>query len=290
MTEITPLILTWRQALLGLLPRWLRGKRVVGSSDPNEGFYGHRISYGIGVVQDAAGTALKLGLMASYPGQGDATALALTGAARGILRGPSESDEAYAERLRFWRQVRRRQGNAFALMEQLQAYLQPYGVAIRVQYDDGTRYQLDPHGYLQVSQGYAGTTVAHFDTVTWNWDGTPDPARFWVILCDTEETLWVSDGTWATAGYWWDRNTDDATWSGTSLDPLTKDTGPTYGSTASYAVVQGLLSIIADWTPPHANFMGAIWCFDESSFNSIAPDGTWGNPGNRSQNYVYWNN
>jgi hypothetical protein len=283
------LTLTWRSALLNLLPRWLKGKRSEGSEDENSGHWGTRLNYALGVVQDAMGDALNAGLVASYPGLGDAWALALQGQARGIIRGLGETDESYAVRLRFWRQARKRKGNAFALMEQIQAYLAPYRVTLRVQYDDGTRYQLNPGGYLRAPAGYAGTGFVEFDSVTWNWDGTTDPTRFWILLCDTEETLWVSDGIWTDAGYWNDRNTSDGTISGSNLDPLANgDTTPTYGSTASYSTVQGILALVRYWAPPHSTPMSVIYCFDESTFDSIAPDGTWNHPGSRSQDYVYW--
>jgi hypothetical protein len=288
---VTDLILTWRSALRGLLPRWLLGKHTVDNDDPNAGFWGTRLHYGIGVVQDDIGTAFHLGLQSSFPGLGDETALALTGQARGILRGPSESSAAYASRLRFWRQSRRRKGNAFALMEQLQAYLQPFNVTIRIQYDNGVRYQLAPGGYLVGPQGYQGTSFATFSTVAWNWDGATVPTRFWVILEGElgAVPMFSSDGTWATSGLWNDRNTDDGTYDGTNLDSLAgSDTTPTYGSTASYSVVQGLLALIEEWTPPHAQFVCAIYAFDGTTFGDLSPDGTWANAGNRSQNYVYW--
>lgn len=281
-------ILTWRRALTGMVPRWLLGKPTEGSNDPNSGFWGQRLLHGIGVVVDALGTSLHLGLLSSYPGFGDETALALIGLARGIWRGPTESSAAYATRLRYWRQSRKRQGNPFALMEQLQAYLQPYGMTACIQYDDGTRLQLNPGGFAQAPKGYAGTNYAEVTWSSWNWDSVLDPTRFWLILMPSD-ALWSNDGEWADAGNWWDLNTSDGSSLGTILDPLAAgDDTPTYGSTASYAVVQGLLSLVEEWTPPHARCDCVILCFDSVSFAALSPNGTWGNPGNRSLDYVYW--
>jgi hypothetical protein len=281
--------LTWRSAIAQLLPRWVKGAHQEGNPDPNAGWFGWRAMHVVGLVIDAMGDSLNEGLWKAFPGAvDDETALALQGAERGILRGPLESSAAYARRLHLWRQSRKRQGNPIELAVQIQAYLQPYGVTVQVQYSDGTCYTVDPGAYLVTD--YQGADVVHATSRAWNWDGVNEPTRFWLLLGPaTPNTPWASDGTWGDAGLWRDLNTDDGTAVGVVLDPLAGgDTTPTYGSTASLAIVQGLLALAQDQTPPHARCDCIILAFDMTDLAAIAPDGTWGDAGNRDQSYVYW--
>lgn len=267
-------IIKYRFAIPSGAPRWLKG------------FWGSRILYTIGLFFDNAGDTLDQGLKYAYPypGCGPGGALHLIGAARGIIRGPAEGDDSYIKRLIGWRQSRKRKGNAFALMEQLQAYLQPYNQKVWVQCDDGTRYTLAPGGY-QYAQDYQSAPVCpvSIDSVSWNWDGTQSLNRCWVILDCTG--LWTTDLTWADAGLWNDYNTSDATITGTVLDPLSTDPTPTYGSTASYSTAQGILQLVRDWQSANATPVSVILSFDGTY---PSPDGTWGNAGNRSLSFVYW--
>lgn len=280
-------VLTYRDSLPGMVPRWLKG------------FYGVRLLYAIGTTLDALGDSFNEGLCRRFPapinpllnhvpeGTFDPYALQLLGRQRGIRRGPLETDQSYALRLRYWRQSRKRKGCAYPLMEQLQAYLQPYPVQIRIHYDTGVRLFLAAGGFVYAPEGYltapAGTVV--IDTHTWNWGGGSDVSRYWVALYGHP---WNRDGTWSDPGLWNDYNTSDGTLIGTVLDPLSTDPTPTFGSTASLSTVSGVRAILDDWTPPHARCSGVILAFDQSSFDAISPDGSWNLPGNRDPQYVYW--
>jgi len=289
-------LFSYRDTLSAIVPRWLSG------------YIGSRFIYALGVTVDALGESLDDGIKYKFPiknsdGIYSDYQLSLLGAERGILRGPTETQQAYAQRLIYWRQVRKRKGSAFPLMEQLQAYLTPFPMTVRVITDSGARYTLAPGGYqyaqlytsfsnADISQVPAGTVT--LDNVTWNWDGTSQPSRFWVLL----HGLWARDGYWTDAGYWGDGystlsgwNTADGlkTQNEAILDPLTTvDYNGTYGSTASFSTVAGILSLVRDWTPPHAFCDNVILCFSQSEFDNISPNGTWGNPGNRDLRYVYW--
>jgi hypothetical protein len=282
--------LNWRSAVAQLLPRWAKGTRQGGNPDPNAGWFGWRVMHVVGLTLDALGDALNEGLWKAFPGAtDDETALALQGAERGIMRGPLEASEAYARRLRRWRQARKRQGNPIELAVQIQAYLQPYPMTVQIQYSDGTCYTIDPGAYLV--DDYQGADVVHASTRAWDWDGTDEPTRFWVLLgCVDANTPWASDGLWGGGSEPWNElNTDDGTATGTVLDPLAGgDTTPTYGSTASLASVQGLLALVQDMTPPHARCECIVYAFNASEFAVIAPNGTWGDAGSRGQAYVYW--
>lgn len=292
MTQATP-TLTWRAGLLNLVPRWLKGRGpapdLETGQDLNAGHWSYRVLYAIGVVQDAIGTAFNFGMQASCPGYGDEYALSLIGRSRGILRGPGEASASYANRLLYWRQSRRRKGNAFALMEQMQAFLLPYGFRIRIQYDNGVMLQLAPGGYLNASTGYTVGSGALLMSRFWDWGTGQHAARFWVLLCPIGTSPWVSDATWADQGYWLDHNTDDGTATGQILDPLAShDTTPTWGSTASYSTVQSLLALLREWSPPSSIPMGIVLCWDTTAMDAINPTNAWDRLGSRDPNYVYW--
>jgi hypothetical protein len=281
--------LQYRFSILKLVPRWLKGT------------IGAKLLYTIGCYLDELGDEVDQGVKLSfaYKGSGPGGALSLLGQAHGITRGPGELDDSYELRLAYWRLSRRRKGNAFALLEQLQAYLQPYSVSLRIQYDSGTRYTLPPNSWTYAPSGYVDAPSECqpvFAYHAWNWDGTrayqwdftQQTNRFWILIYNTVGTLWSTDGTWGDAGLWNDLNTVDGTVTTTVLDPLSTDTTPTYGSTASYSTVQAIVSLVRDWTPPHAECMGVIYCFTEDSFDNLAPDGTWNLPGERDPSVVYW--
>lgn len=293
-------LFTYRDTLAGIIPRWLSG------------YIGSRFLYTLGLTVDALGESLDDGAKYKFPivnsdGYFDQLQLGLLGAERGILPGPTETNTQYAQRLIYWRQVRRRKGCSFPLMEQLQAFLTPYPVTVRVITDTGYRYTLAPGGY-QYAQLYTSPANADIakvpsgavtlDKVSWNWDGTTVPSRFWVLLYDTSNSLWQRDGYWNSAGYWGNGVNSAYGWNTADgqknpgeaiLDPLTTvDYNGTYGSTASFSTVAGLMSLVRDWTPPHAFCNSVIVCFSQSDFNNISPNGTWTSYGNYDPKYVYW--
>jgi hypothetical protein len=102
-------------------------------------------------------------------------------AERGILRGRSESAEAFAARLVTWRnpKMHRVRGNAFALLEQIVSY---FGGACEAYTIDvsGNRHDRSSAGVDSYSYGNA-----------WDWDGeaaSPNWGRFWVVVKGTGAT------------------------------------------------------------------------------------------------------
>jgi len=259
-----------------------------------EGLNGYRVLTCLGAVQDLLGAAyVEEGFKACFPGLGDDYALALQGEQRGIPRGLQEPSDAYARRLWFHRQVRRRKGLVWPLAEQLQALLQPYPVVVSIVAGDGgpgvaaTRYTLAANGYQYngdyIKSAPFGTAVIDRTPTAWNWGQGVTPFSFWVVLSGHP---WLRDGTWGDAGLWNDLDTNNGDITGAPLDPFGLDTTATYGSTASLVSVNAVRSIAYDWTPPHARCEGIVLAFD-SSFPAPT-SGNWHLPGERDPNFVYW--
>lgn len=93
---------------------------------------------------------------------------------RRIPRGPTESNEAFAGRLRSWWDDHRTRGGAYALLRQLFIFwseLMPAPVErIDVVYHSGTRRWVDEDG-----------TITR-DSISWNADGTSLWAQVWVVF------------------------------------------------------------------------------------------------------------
>jgi len=105
----------------------------------------------------------------------------------------------------------------------------------------------------------------------WNWDNRPeDWSRFWVVLTEapseSEGTLYASEGTWGDGKIWGD--------------------GGTWGSTVPHSVVSAARMIVRSFKPGHMRCQNIVLVLDEGAFTE--PDGTWGDPGNRSEAAAYW--
>ena len=201
------------EAYQKLAPRWL-----------TEGD-GGLVLASIALMADDFAARARTALLARFPSYApDDAALAALGRDRRIVRGINEPAAAYAARLsRAFGDLQTR-GNAYALMEQIRAFLQ-VDVLIRTVDVNGTYYEIAADG----------TRTANSATGLWNWDSPPagDPrwARFWVIIYPTGGTLpWAFRGT-ATFG-------DGSAWGD---DTVTTE--------ATENEVAGLRSIIREWKP-----------------------------------------
>lgn len=255
---------TWRDTFISICPRWLLGKN------------GYALITVLGLMFDLLATALDFGIRSKFPGVNHGMT-SLIGRQRGIKRGPNEDDTTYERRLRYWRQIRRRVGNPYALLEQVQIFFYPVPVHTRLIAHNGTRYTLAPGGWQYTLAGFdpntapAGTVVT--DQVTWAW-GTPAVGDFWVLV-------WVDGGAWPSGVTY----ANDLTFSNAG----TVDDGGTIGSTASPSDVSGLVETVRLMTPPHANARNIVLAFSESDFNGISPASGWTNPGERSPDFEYIN-
>jgi hypothetical protein len=258
MTEI----ITFRDSIRNITPRWLRA------------FWGYRYLYAIGVHLDALGDSVKFGVAARFPNvvpEVASEALPLTGRERGITRGFDETNEAYAIRLERWLDDHRTEANPYTLLRQLQGYLSPHLVPMRVVNNTGAWYSLAADG----------TPSYHFGG-NWNWDNTATSwSRFWVIIYPPAD-LWVADGPWdGSRGLW-------------------VPDGTVWGCNATVGQAAAVRGIIEQWRGPHSRCVNIIVAFDPSKFDPAAsspplPNGNWGGywdapsqTASREKSATYW--
>lgn len=149
----------FRHAVRYLLPSWM----TAGA--------GGRVHHALSLMCDLFVARTRAGLEARLPSRSGASALALTGADRGIQRGRAETDAHYAARLINWRYPRghRVRGSAYALIRQVSEYwggVRAWTVDAR-----GTRDERSAAGVESYEQGTG-----------WTWDTRPasEWSRFWI--------------------------------------------------------------------------------------------------------------
>lgn len=212
---------------------------------------GELVQHTEGLVLDAFAEACRQTAWLMFPSRAPSDALQKIGADRSILRGFSEPESSYRERLRAWRYPRghRIRGNAVGLLEQIAAV---FGGAVEAQTIDarGTRYTWGADGTSTVERG-----------VSWDWDGealTPNWARFWVVLKVDGARL---PGTWdAGADELWD--TPEESWASHDIHPGQLQ-----------AVVRLCKVGRLSWTPAGRRPVYCVVWFAGESYP--APDGTW---------------
>lgn len=231
-----------------MLPRWL--------TDGDGG----KVAASLALTADDFIARARLGLLARFPGYApDDAALAAIGRDRRIIRGINEPSAAYAVRLSSAFDDHKRRGNPFAMLKQLQTYLQARCV-VRTVDRRGNWYTRDADGV----ESYV------LNTANWDWDGTPASpqwARFWTIIYPEGGTKpWAPSGLIGSATLWGD---------GKIGHP-----DLTIGTTATRDQTASVWSIIRDWKPDGTKCEWVIIAFDADSFSpagSTNPAGLWGN-------------
>lgn len=149
-------------ALQRRMPPWLR--RVVGT----------KLMAAIGDQLDNLVDRTVDGVKLRFPtDESDDLAISYIGAERRIRRGPGESEQTYARRLRRWWDDHRGRGGPYALLRQLDAFFESWlNVRMDVVYASGTRRWIDD----------AVPGVITRDAVVWDADGTGKWARTWVFF------------------------------------------------------------------------------------------------------------
>jgi hypothetical protein len=143
---------------------------------------------------DGANARLRAGLMARFPTSATDESLALLGLDRGLRRGRSESADGYARRLIRWRSGHLTRGGAFALLDQVLAYLGGDAAAWTID-SHGTRYDApagtvtrgevsyvnsgDPVFWVGIEPGTTITRAPEWGASLWG--GSVDPGSAYCI-------------------------------------------------------------------------------------------------------------
>lgn len=237
----------FRDAFRKFIPPWLADRSTLGVGKSA----GFRFLWSMIAPLDAAAEVLVQGLQAAWPGKGTPTALPLIGRTRGMIRGESETDAAYAARLLLWLDRWRAAGSAEAIAQAIHDFCANHP-KVRIVTRSGYWVTLNADGTI------TRTTAA------WNWDGVSHPERFgfwseiWVIVYPTQwehrAGVW-GDGVWGSTGLGWGHNA-----------PRT-----------SYEAIKGLAM---QWKSAHTRVRAIVWTSDASLFNPAdpgsLPNGSWG--------------
>lgn len=117
---------------------------------------------------DGAVAAVKHG----HPGLVTNESLGYIGSDRLLRQAPLESADAFAERLRYWRDVHRRRGTGHALLEQLRVVFGDQIPETRLQYRNGVEYVLHTDG-----------TITRGESTLRSASGPPERwARWWLEI------------------------------------------------------------------------------------------------------------
>lgn len=234
-----------RDTFRSYTPVWLRDRLSTGKT------VAYRIMWGIIAMFDVAIDTTYEALTACWPGVGTPTALPLIGRSRGLVRGRTESADAYASRLRGWLDWHRRRGSAEAVARVIQTYCgEPYP-RVRAVNRRGQWVTIDPDGTVTKT------------SASWDWDSVSNPERasFW-------SELWVIVYTppWPKAP---------------PLSGRALVVGPNgFGHDAPPAESTMIRALVGDAKAGHTYVRTIIWSYDPTLFDpavpSSCPDGTWG--------------
>ena len=185
------------------------------------------------------------GAYAHGPGTCPEDALPFFGRDRGVRRGINEPAASWRVRQLRALDDRLTQGNAFALHDQLRAYLQA-DVPVRTVDRRGNWY----------TTGVGGVRSTSINSGNWDWDGAPAAqwSRFWVIIYSFSGIPFAQ----STAGAW-------------------PGAGKTIGTSATPEQVAAIRAIVREWQPDGTRCEWIIVAFDPLSFDPATPepDGTW---------------
>jgi hypothetical protein len=251
----------------------------------------HWLSLGgaIAAVFDALIEGAQDGVLGAMPGQIDdlpflggfagTDGLPLIGRDRRISRGIQETPGVYAAALRDWRNIHRRAGTAFGLLEQVYRVLGPTFPRVRLVTGAGIWHTIEADGSRRLhntggtgfqidAQGVSTplTAAAH----PWDWDGSSNPFEaFLIVYAPVTGLIPGNEGEWG----------DGATRWGAEGSPG----GGLVGVDSTKALMEQLRSLAASGTLG-VEVRWIIVAFDAASFDPETPgpypaagmpDGTW---------------
>lgn len=247
-----------RHAIASWIPNWLSNR-----AEKNTGY---KLLYTAALVCDAVVETGLQGLRAAWPGKGTPTALPYIGQSRGLIRGLTETDDAYASRLRAWLTTWENAGDDTSLIRLLQTYLGTYLAGsprmIRIVNRAGNFVTVDS----------AGVVTRATDT-DWDWDEVYEPYKstwwsdIWIIV--------YVDGRWPTYA-----DLSDANW----LAAWGTYDGFGTGHMVPREAVDGVKNLVAAFKGAHTYLQAIVFTTDGLAFTpgtigswADNPDGRWGN-------------
>jgi len=254
---------TLRDSAKVISPSWLRG------------FWGERFVYAIALQLDALWDWVRQGVRAALPGYGPSDALPSIGNDVQIFRGPNEPEAAYVDRLQRALPTWKKAGGAPALLAQIQAYFSPDPV--KIQYIvNGVDENDDPVADWTTLDELSVLSFHRANPSNWDWDGDTTQIRFWIVV-------YLSAGVTVTPKLWGDGHT--------------YGDGTSWGYVETVALATDIRNLIHKWKAAgsHAWRDGGIILVGEggSQFDPTDPpgppnpDGTWGDPANRTLTAFY---
>lgn len=164
---------SWRQRFYSMGPAWQVG--VSGSGDESERLY-YSMSLLFDMFLERAFQAAKV----RFPKYAPDDALAYLGRDRRIRRGINEPAAAYASRLIRYLDDHLTQGNPFALMDQVYAYMQMPSLILRT---------VDRRGNWMLREA-DGTRSYLLNTGNWEWDvgALTSWGKYWLVMYNTTWT------------------------------------------------------------------------------------------------------
>lgn len=183
MTTIEPTIITARDTIRRIVPRWLQGR------------IGYAILYACAIHMDAIIEATQLSVKLRFPGRVGYQSLDRIGRDRRMRRGVAEADATYAARLTAWLDNHITRGNAYTMLRQIHTHFAPNNFRVELINYTGRRYTMDANGDITR------------DDVSWTPPGDPAKKfRWWLFyfLPDppSNDGFWGDPGVWGDGGYW----------------------------------------------------------------------------------------
>lgn len=238
---------------------------------------GQRFRYSMAVIYDALADAAGYAVILRFPLKTSTDGLPLIGGDRQILRGPTELDASYANRLVQWLDLWRAAGNSMSVLLAVLSLFLPTMPRVRTVDNTSNWYSYDYNfNPFPIVQPLPTPPVYIVGGGNWNWDGNTVPWwRCWVIIYATN-LGWTTGPKWGDGGSWGGPN---RLWG-------------IGGTTASF--LAQLRQIIKQWKPAHAWVYNIVIALADNLFDpshaqggGINPDGTWGNPANRPANAIF---
>ncbi len=218
---------------------------------------GYRLLWSMIAPLDAAAEFMLQALQAPWPGKGTATAQALIGRSRGMIRSQIETNDEYGDRLGAWLDRARQLGSMLSTARALHEYL---GNRPRV------RIYNRAGACVEVAETTGEVTRYEAGTTAWDWDSVSNPER---------------------SGYWWDlwACVYPIQWANSPvLDSGSRKLGHVpnlgIGCTATRQERDAIVGLVAQHKSEHSHMRALIFTSDETLFDptnpGTQPDGEWG--------------